>query len=342
MKRGLLFTSVFTFVFFLLFVHKITFNPSERLITFSVSSSLCNYFPKSTPLVSFSKESLILLGTLPPASENKKRETSLKESLTLQKENNESLPPGIKEITIETGGTSLFGVQINNETEYNLENAFSEKKFSPSSPVLIVHTHTSEAYRPTLKNFYEPKDNQRSEDVNFNVAKVGAHLYESLKSKGIDVTHDDTINDYPSYNGSYSKTLRLIEAHLEKNPSINIVLDLHRDAMEKSDGTKLSTVCEINGEKAAQIMIVVGTDQSGLTHSNWRSNFSFAVCLQRALDKKFPGLMRPINVRCERFNGHVSENQLIIEIGTTGNTLEEALLSAEALSIGLSDIIKGS
>ncbi len=342
MKKGLFLIFTFSFAFFLVFVNKVTINPSDNFIKFSFSSALCNYLPKRESSKMFSKDSFILLGTLPPLSVDKKKEASLKESPVSEKENNEALPPEIKEITVKTGGTSLFGVEINNETEYNLENAFSEKELSPSSSVLIVHTHTSEAYRPSEKYFYEPKDNQRSEDINFNVAKVGSHLYSCLKEKGIDVTHDNTINDYPSYNGSYSKTLRLIESHLEKNPSINIVLDLHRDAMEKSDGTKLSTVCEINGEKAAQIMIVVGTDQSGLTHNGWMSNFSFAVCLQRSMEEKYPGIMRPINVRCERFNGHVSENEIIIEIGTTGNTLEEALLSAEALSYGLAGIITGS
>ena len=343
MKKGLVAIFIFSLALLLVFANNLTFNPSESFIKFSVSLSLSNYFPHiSPPVNSLSKEHLILLGSLPPAPKDKKKEPPLEEDLFFEEEYKSLIPQNIEEINIKKGGTSLFGIEINNETEYNLENAFYEKKFSKNTSVLIVHTHTSEAYRPSEKYLYEPKDNQRSEDINFNVAKVGSRLYECLKEKGIDIVHDKTINDYPSYSGSYSKTLKLIESHLKKNPSINIVLDLHRDAMEKSDGTKLSTVCEINGEKAAQIMIVVGTDQSGLPHSNWRSNFSFAVLLQKAMEEKYPGIMRPINVRCERFNGHASENEIIIEIGTTGNTLEEALVSAEALSYGLAEIIKDS
>ncbi len=342
-KRLYAFLLAFFSAFFLIFINKITLNPSESFIRFSVVSASSRFMAepsKASPFIS--KSSLILKGTLPNLSLNKEKKTPKDESLPVFSSDNTLLPPGIQEITILKGGTSLSGIEINNETDYDLQNAHEEKELLKNSEVLIVHTHTSEAYRPTEKYHYEPTDNQRSEDTNFNVAKVGEHLSSQLSSQGIKVTHDKSINDYPSYNGSYLKTLKLIEAHLEKNPSINIVLDLHRDAMIKSDGTHLSAICDIDGKKAAQIMIVVGTDQSGLSHPNWKSNFSFAVKLQKVLNEKYPGLMRPLNVRCERFNGHINENEIIIEIGTTGNTLEEALISAELFADGLSSIIKDS
>lgn len=334
------FLFIFSSVLFFSFVNKFTLTPSEGFIKFTIASASLSQFPDNNSKSIPSKSSLILKSSLPALSFSNKKEAPLKEIPKEIIESPAPLPPGIQEITIKDGGTSLFGIEINNETELDLESAYTPKDVPKDSSILIVHTHTSESYRPTEKYFYEPRDNQRTEDLNFNVAKVGSHLYENLISREIKVTHDSTINDYPSYNGSYSKTLKLIESHTEKNPSINIVLDLHRDAMIKSDGTALSTVCRIDGKKAAQIMIVVGTDQGGLPHSNWRSNFSFAVELQKALGNKYPGLMRPLNVRRERFNGHASENEIIIEIGTTGNTLEEALLSAEALADGLSHIIK--
>ncbi|MDO5479521.1 MAG: stage II sporulation protein P, partial [Clostridia bacterium] len=213
----------------------------------------------------------------------------------------EPIPGNISETKIIKGETCISGAEINNETSYNLSEALRNVSPSDGKTVLIVHTHTSESYRPSAAYNYVPTDNSRTEDTDFNVARVGAELTSALSSYGINVIHDSSLNDYPSYNGSYQKTLNLIESHLEKNPSIDIVIDLHRDAMERSDGTKISPVCTVENGKAAQIMLVVGTDQSGLTHPNWRDNFSFAVKLQNIINKNFPGLTRPINVRRERF-----------------------------------------
>lgn len=251
------------------------------------------------------------------------------------------VPSGIIETTISKGGTSLSGAEINNETDYDLAEALREVDISGSPTVLIVHTHASESYRPSFTYSYTPTDNSRTEDTDFNVVRVGKELATYLSSYGINVIHDSSLNDYPSYNGSYQKTLKLIESHLKKNPSIDMIIDLHRDAMERADGTKISTVCTIENEKAAQVMLVAGTDQSGLSHDNWRDNFSFAVKLQNIINSKFPYLARPINVRKERFNGHLSKKELIIEVGTTGNTLDEALVSARALASSINEFYKG-
>ena len=254
---------------------------------------------------------------------------------------NEDIPLNVKETEIVKGGTSLYGIEINNETDYDLSDALQDVTIPENPTVLIVHTHTSESYRPSSLYPYTPTDNSRTEDTDFNVARVGAELASELNSYGINVIHDSELNDYPSYNGSYKKTLELIEKHLHNNPKIDIIIDLHRDAMERSDGIKLSPVCNINGEKSAQVMLVVGTDQGGLTHPGWKNNFSFAVKLQTIINKNFPHLARPVNVRKERFNGHVSEKELIIEVGTTGNTLEEALVSARALAFSINEFYNG-
>ena len=251
------------------------------------------------------------------------------------------IPFNITETEITKGAFTLSGVEINNETDYELKNALKEVDIPENPTVLIVHTHTSEPYRPSELFPYTPTDNSRTEDIKFNVARVGNELAHELSTYGINVIHDSSINDYPSYNGSYKKTLELIESHLEKNPEIDMVIDLHRDAMERSDGTKISTVCSVNGEKAAQVMFVTGTDRGGLNHPDWRDNFSFAVKLQTIINENFPHLARPVNVRKERFNGHVSKKAVIIEVGTTGNTLEEALLSARALAFSINEFYTG-
>ncbi len=261
--------------------------------------------------------------------------------LTVVEKKAEVLPSNILETRILQGKTHLFNVEINNETSYDLSDAFCKEPMpNVHGPrILIVHTHTSEAYRPSDAFPYTPTDNDRTEDTSFSVARVGKELADALNSAGIETLHDETLCDYPSYNGSYKKSMELMEAYKKRYPSIEIILDLHRDAMEQTDGTKISTIADVNGEKAAQIMLVVGTDANGLTHPTWQKNFSFAVQLQQLLNSCYPGLARPLSVRRERFNGHMSERELLIEVGTTGNTMEEALVSARALAQVLSRII---
>ena len=256
-----------------------------------------------------------------------------------------TIPENISETSVIKGKESLLGIEINNETGYDLSSAYSPShididKSGPS--VLILHTHTSESYRPSEGFIYTPTDNDRTEDLNFNVARVGAQLCESLNELGIYAIQDPTICDYPSYNGSYKKMLSVAEAAMKKYPSIKVVIDLHRDAMETGDGTKISTVASINGEKAAQVMLVVGTDANGLYHPSWQSNFSFAADLQKKCAEMYPSLARPLNVRCERFNGHICPNEVLIEVGTTGNTLPEALVSARAMANVIASVMSDS
>ncbi|MCD8049754.1 MAG: stage II sporulation protein P [Clostridia bacterium] len=245
----------------------------------------------------------------------------------------------------ENGYKSSDGIYINNQTDKSVDISSllnAPLNFSASSDdplVLIVHTHTSESYTPSEKYNYTPSDTDRTEDINYNMASVGEVAYETLTAAGINTIHDKSINDYPSYSGSYSKTLKLIESYIEKYPSIQIVLDIHRDAIIKSDGTKIRTAATINGEEAAQIMLVVGTDQSGLAHPDWQQNLSFALKLQYEMNELYPSLARPINLRKQRFNQHTAPGALIVEVGTNGNTLEEAKLGVKLFSDALIEVL---
>ena len=152
--------------------------------------------------------------------------------------------------------------------------------------------------------------------------------------------HDIVLHDYPNYNGSYKNSLKTAEWYLEHYPEIDIVFDIHRDAIVTEKGERTKLTYNHKGQKYAQLMIVTGTNQGGLTHHNWQENLKFAIGLQGVANKMYDGLMRPIDLRAERFNGHVTKNALIIEFGTDGNTLEEALSSAELFSEILNEYIK--
>ena len=205
-------------------------------------------------------------------------------------------------------------------------------RFSPDGPqVLIVHTHTSEAYAPSEGNRYEASDTMRTQDANFNILRVGDVLAAHLEAAGLTVLHDRTVNDYPSYAGAYARSGAVVERMLAEHPSIRMVIDLHRDAL-CSDTVVYKTVAELpDAESCAQGMFVVGTDGLGLEHPHWRENLKLAVWLQDAVTRRHPTLMRPIDLVRERYNQHLSTGMMLIEIGSSGNTLPEAVRAAELL-----------
>lgn len=238
---------------------------------------------------------------------------------------------------IDSGQNKTIGsenILVKNETQYsvNTKELLKEKlglDMTVSGPkVLIIHTHGSESYTEEGKEFYIEGTGDRNTDTSFNVVRVGDKITEVFEKAGVEVIHDRKMHDQPSYNGSYQSSLNSAERFIKEYPSIQVVLDIHRDAIVYGDGTKAKTVTEINGEKTAQLMFVVGTNEGGLMHDNWRENLKFAVKLQNEINKKYPNLMRGINLRRERFNGHLTKGSLIIEVGTSGNTLNEAIRGA--------------
>lgn len=218
------------------------------------------------------------------------------------------------------------GLKVNNATDFDVDvDAMCAEEIAlsadtPEPLVLIVHTHTTECYNGDEMS----GETERNTDDTLNVVAVGEEIKTVLAENGINAVHDTTYHDYPSYQGAYSRTLTTIENQLKANPSIKIVLDIHRDAFIYPDGSKLSVSYDDRGEKTAQVMLVVGTNSMGLWHDNWRENLKFAAKIQNAAEIMYPGLMRPINLRTERFNEHMTLGSLIWEVGSNGNSLEEA------------------
>ncbi len=207
--------------------------------------------------------------------------------------------------------------------------------------VLIIHTHASEAYTPSPGWEYEASDTLRTEDTARSVVRVGDAIAEALEARGIGVVHDREIRDYPSYNGSYTRTLAAIEEYLAEYPSICCVLDVHRDAFGDGAGGAAAFSCTVDGEKTAQLMLVVGTDAGGLPHPDWQENLALAVRVQALLARADPALCRPIDLRTERFNQHATAGSLLVEVGASGNTMPEALAAAGCFAGALADALTG-
>lgn len=176
---------------------------------------------------------------------------------------------------------------------------------------------------------YEMTGNFRTTDLNYSVARVGTELTKYLQSKGFNVTHNTTYHDYPAYSGSYTRSLETIENILTGSDT-QIVIDLHRDAVGSS--SSYAPTVKINDKYAAQMMFVIGTDGGGLEHPNWKQNLKIAIKIQEKANEMYPGLFRPIIVRNSRYNQHLTTASSIIEVGATGNTMEQCILSMQCLA----------
>ena len=197
--------------------------------------------------------------------------------------------------------------------------------------VLIVHTHTTEDYEPTARGFYDENFPTRTLDGAQNVTAVGEALAQALAERGVSVLHDGTVHDSPVYTGAYDRSEATIRAALEEYPSIKVVIDLHRDAMENSDGARIAPVTEINGRNAAQFMIIAGCDNGLFNMPDYMENFKFACLIQNTAQKLYPELARPVLFDYRNYNQHLTTGSLLIEVGSHANSLAEAEYTGELL-----------
>lgn len=241
---------------------------------------------------------------------------------------------------------NVQGIYVRNHTrfEIDMQALLSEPlHFLPahSPTVLIYHTHGTESFEPDGYDWYENTDNYRTNDKNLNITRVGREIAAVFETRGITVLHNQYLHDYPSFRGSYGRSLDTVSRYLERHPEIQIIFDIHRDAILDADGRYVRTVATVDGVEMGQIMLVVGTDHAGLYHPNWRENFAFALRLQRGMLDRNPTLARPISLREERFNAHLAPGAILVEIGTCGNTLQEALAAGRVFAEITADVILG-
>lgn len=231
------------------------------------------------------------------------------------------------------------GLSIKNATGYSVDTGGLLLEGPPvrlpaeGPQILILHTHGSEAYTQAGLDRYEANDSYRTEDTSCNIVRVGDELTALFERAGLRVLHDREIYDYPSYTGSYSRSGEAVARYLQEYPGIAVVLDIHRDALG-TDGVIYKTMAEEEGTVSSQIMLLVGTDASGLEHPNWRSNLALALYLQEAAGRKHPTLMRPVELVAQRYNQHLTTGSLILEVGSSGNTLQEALSAIRLFADG--------
>ena len=251
----------------------------------------------------------------------------------LQEKQNEN----IIEITAKgkNGGGYLWGndVCLYNRTKMELGSEVLNEgtvdvKFGEGPQILIVHTHGSESYDQSDGEYYEESDPYRTTDCTHNIVRVGEEIATVFRAHGFQVIHDTNLYDYPSYNGCYERSKAAVEQWLQQYPTIRFVLDVHRDALVGKDGQIYKMVSTEAGEKVAQVMMVIGTNDAGFEHPRWKDNLALAVKLQQGLMRGYSDLARPIVLRSNRYNQQLLPGYLLVEVGGHGNTLTEAIAGA--------------
>lgn len=194
--------------------------------------------------------------------------------------------------------------------------------------ILIMHTHGTEAYTPDGTDQYTASGDCRTTDLSQSVVRVGDEMERVFTEMGLRVVHDRSLYDYPEYNGCYDRSLAAVEQYLTQYPSIRVVLDVHRDALIGSNGTVYKPVTTVDGGQCAQVMLVMGSEAAGLPYPNWKKNLSLAIHVQEECNTLWPTLARPISLGSHRYNQQLSTGSMLVEVGSNGNTLQEALAAA--------------
>jgi len=228
------------------------------------------------------------------------------------------------------------------DTEALLLQPLQWQLISPEPTVLILHTHATEAYTPTPDDPYTPSSQDRTLDIGHNMVRIGDYLADLLRQEGMVVLHDTNLHDYPSYTGSYADARQSIEAYLDTYPSLLLVLDLHRDAVDFGNGQSLTTHYPVNGVETARLMMVVGSDDGGLDHPRWRENLSLALKLHAQLEAQTPGICRFLSFRQGRFNQDLLPGAMLIEVGAAGDTLPQALEATKHLAAAITALAGGA
>lgn len=234
---------------------------------------------------------------------------------------------------------------LKNKTSYEIDTqrllaeplSYTLKVGTPQ--ILILHTHGSEAYSQK-GGAYEETDVSRTTDTTKNVVQVGEVLTRELSARGLTVIHDCELYDYPSYSGSYSRSLSSVEDYLRKYPTIKVIIDLHRDSATDEHGTVYRTeYVTPDGETSSQLMLIAATGEAGLSFPGWEENMKLALRLQQSMAAAYPGLARPILVSDQRYNQHAAPGYLLLEVGTDGNTLAEAETAARLFAHCMADVL---
>ena len=229
---------------------------------------------------------------------------------------------------------NIYGMNISNySSKRNIDISGLFKKnivlTKKSDPILIYSTHTSESYTNSENYKFEYSSTYRTRDAKYNMLSVGNVLAEALKQNNMQVIFDTTPHDYGNYEIAYTNSRKTIQNAIQNNQRIGLAIDVHRDAL--GDLTNGPTV-EINGQKVARLMLVMGVGTNNYSNEFWEDNLALALQIQKLGEEMYPGLFRGMIIRNSKYNQDLIKHSFLVEVGTTGNTLEEAYFGSRCLA----------
>lgn len=235
----------------------------------------------------------------------------------------------------------IYGITI---YDYSSKNIDYEELFErnvdltkKSDPLLIYCSHTSETYDNSENFKFDYTGNYRTKDAKYNMLSVASIMSNTLKDKGLTTIFDTTPHDYTSYDNAYKNSMKTINTNLEKYSRFGVMIDVHRDA---ASDLSFGPTVTINGKTTAKLMLVVGVGYSGYPNKYWEENLTLALKIAKLGEEMYPGLFRHVLVRDARYNQHLSPGSILVEVGATGNTLEEAYYGARCFANILAKLYK--
>lgn len=253
----------------------------------------------------------------------------------------------IYEMTMQNMGVQHGDIFVRNDNDYTSIDIKETLEKTPdlsikkdgTPQVLLYHTHTSESYLTEESDAYYSDMATRSSNPDESVIAVGEAIKKQLEAAGIGVIHDTTVHD-ERYSGSYSRSAETIDRNLKEHPTIQVTIDIHRDALVTEEGAHYKPTTEIHGKKAAQIMIISGCDDDGtLGFPDWEYNLRLAMRLQQACVEIDPGFPRPLYFCPRNYNENKTRNSLLVEFGTEVSTVDEAVYSGELFGSALVSVL---
>lgn len=205
---------------------------------------------------------------------------------------------------------------------------------------IIYHTHGTECYSETGISCSDADMRFRTTDTERNMIAVGRSAALELARRGISTVHCTIMHDRESYTESYHNSYNTLVRLTEKYPSVRCTIDMHRDAVMYGDGSVARPITETELGTAAQLMLVIGTDEMGAAHPNWRANFAVGAAISAILGGSYPALMRPISLRGAAYNQSFTRASLLVEVGSCGNTVGDAKTSAVLFARALAVLLK--
>ena len=241
----------------------------------------------------------------------------------------------------EAAAVQIRGVETTADAGTLLAKPLDWDLTGPEPTVLIYHSHATESYTRSPGEHYEESSAFRTLSADYNMVSIGSRVAQLLEEGGITVVHDKQLHDSPSYNNSYIHSRASVAEYLEQYPSIKLVLDLHRDA-SGDNSNQMTTSATVDGEKSAQLMLVVAAGTDVRPVPQWQENLALGLKLHVQLERIAPGICRYVNLRSSRFNQDLSPGALLVEVGAAGNTHQEALKAADVLAEAILALAKGA